>query len=154
MQYKKWKKAVVLALSAALLLPTNVSADLKTDIYVGDVVSISSKDLLVQSNYKSMDEITKEYTQDTGNVTSNNTSIDSSDGKLQTGSGNSIIDGLITDKDLSSELPDKQKKTLSYDDFMKLIGDQNDEIKKKYEDAKKNAQDAQKKRLLKNSGKL
>ena len=145
MQYKKWKKAVALAMSATLLLPANVSADLKTDIYVGDVVSISSKDLQVQSNYKSLDEVTREYTQDTGNVTSNNTFIDTNDGKLQTGSGNSIIDGLITDKDLSSELPNKQKKTLSYDEFMKLIGDQNDEIKKKYENARKNAQDAQKK---------
>ena len=144
MQKKFLKGVTALAMSAVMLIPSNVYADLKTDIYVGDVVSISAKDLQVKSNYKSMDEVTKEYTQDTGGVTSNNTLIASNDGKQLPGSGNSFIDTIISDTDLTDKLPNKTKKTLSYDEFLKLIGDQDSETKKKFEEARKNAQDKQK----------
>lgn len=145
MRRKFFKRITALAVSVAMLIPTNVHADLKREIYVGDVVSISAKDLQVKNNYKSMDEITKEYTQDTGGITSNNTLITSSDGKHLTGSGNSIIDAIITDEDLTGKLPNKTKKTLSYDEFLKLIKNQDSETKKKFEKARKNAQDKQKK---------
>ena len=127
MKYKnRFIKLTALALSTTMILSTNAFAtsSLSGDIYVGDVVSISAKDIQVQNNYKSMDEVEREYTKDMENITSGNTSIDSSDGKLNTGNGNSIIDSLFPDSDISGNipsLPNKQKKTLSYEDFMKLI---------------------------------
>lgn len=149
MSYKnRFIKLTALALSTTMILSTNAFAasSLSGDIYVGDVVSISAKDIQVQNNYKSMDEVEREYTKDMENITSGNTSIDSSDGKLNTGNGNSIIDSLFPGSDISGNipsLPNKQKKTLSYEDFMKLIGDQKSDVKKKFEDARNTAQNKQ-----------
>ena len=115
MKYKnRFIKITALALSTTMILSTNAFAasSLSGDIYVGDVVSISAKDIQVQNNYKSMDEVEREYTKDMENITSGNTSIDSSDGKLNTGNGNSIIDSLFPGSDISGNipsLPNKQK---------------------------------------------
>ena len=158
MKYKnRFIKLTALALSTTMILSTNAFAasSLSGDIYVGDVVSISAKDIQVQNNYKSMDEVEREYTKDMENITSGNTSIDSSDGKLNTGNGNSIIDSLFPGSDISGNipsLPNKQKKTLSYEDFMKLIGNQKSDVKKKFEDARnaaQNKQEQEKKEFLK-----
>ena len=135
----KLRRLTALMATVVMILSTSVygASSLSNDIYVGDVVSISAADLQVKSDYKAMDEVTKEYTQDMEKISSNGTSIDSSDGKLNTGSGNTIIDGLIKNIDLSGTLPNKKKKTMSYEDFLKLSGEQNSKIKEKYEKAKK-----------------
>lgn len=154
MKHRKRNQFVALTLAATMLMPVNVFADLKRDIYVGDVVSISARDLQVKGNYKSLSEVNKEYVKDTGGVTSNNTSIDASDGKHLTGSGNSLINSFITDEDLSGTLPNKTKKTFTYEEFEKLIKDQDSKVKKEYEKAKKKAQDAQKEAQKKGAEKI
>ena len=152
----KLRRLTALMATVVMMLPTSVygASSLSSDIYVGDVVSISVADLQVKSDYKSMDEVTKEYTQDMEKISSNGTSIDSSDGKLNTGSGNTIIDGLIKNIDLSGTLPNKKKETMSYEDFLKLSGEQNSKIKEKYEKAKQNAKDQQTKANKKAAEKL
>lgn len=152
----KLRRLTALMATVVMMLPTSVygASSLSSDIYVGDVVSISAADLQVKSDYKSMDEVTKEYTQDMEKISSNGTSIDSSDGKLNTGSGNTIIDGLIKNIDFSGTLPNKKKATMSYEDFLKLSGEQNSKIKEKYEKAKQNAKDQQTKANKKAAEKL
>lgn len=152
----KLKRLTALATTVVMMFPASAygASSLSSDIYVGDVVSISAADLQVKSDYKSMDEVTKEYTQDMEKISSNGTSIDSSDGKLNTGSGNTIIDGLIKNIDLSGTLPNKKKETMSYEDFLKLSGEQNSKIKEKYEKAKQNAKDQQTKANKKAAEKL
>ena len=59
MKHRKKNQFVALTLVATMLMPVNVFADLKRDIYVGDVVSISAKDLQVKGNYKSLSEVNK-----------------------------------------------------------------------------------------------
>lgn len=141
----KLKSLTAMAVTAVMLFSTdaNAASSLDHDIYVGDVVSISAADLRVQNDYRSMDEVTKEYTQDKEKISSNGTLIDSGDGKLN--DGTSIISGLVSDKDLLGKLPSRKKETLSYEEFIKLIGSQNSEIQKKFENEKKNAQEQQKK---------
>ena len=110
----KLKSLTAMAVTAVMLFSTdaNAASSLDHDIYVGDVVSISAADLRVQNDYRSMDEVTKEYTQDKEKISSNGTLIDSGDGKLN--DGTSIISGLVSDKDLLGTLPSRKKETLSY----------------------------------------
>lgn len=139
---KGWKFLTAWTLILGMV-PVPVYAEVPSTMYLGDVASISAKDLVVNSNYVSLDELTKEYNEERSKQSSNNTNVQSQEGKIS--GGNTLINGLVTDKDLSGNLPGTIKKTLSYEEFMDLIAQNNATAQEKYKQHLKAAQDKQRK---------
>ena len=141
---KKIIKTAAIVTAAVMAVPVQALAAIPATVQVGQVVSISAADMVTYSGYASYDSVERAYSEAVSNITSNNTKIDSSDGKLSVDGGNSIWNDVNTD-DLVKNLPQKESKIMDYDEFMKYLEGQNDEIKKKYEAAKKHAQEEQRK---------
>lgn len=154
--HKYWKQIAAGSLAVMLATPVPIQAAIKKSIYVGDVVSITAADLKVNKGYKSLSELNTIYSEAREKVGSAYSSIESGNnqntngnatggGSGSNGSSGSLIDSIISNGDLSGLLPDKKKKTFTYEEFLELIKGQDSEIAQKYEEARKNMEDEQKK---------
>ena len=154
--HKYWKQIAAGSLAVMLATPVPIQAAIKKSIYVGDVVSITAADLKVNKGYKSLSELNTIYSEAREKVGSAYSSIESGNnqntngnatggGSGSNGSSSSLIDSIISNGDLSGLLPDKKKKTFTYEEFLELIKGQDSEIAQKYEEARKNMEDEQKK---------
>lgn len=154
--HKYWKQIAAGSLAVMLATPVPIQAAIKKSIYVGDVVSITAADLKVNKGYKFLSELNTIYSEAREKVGSAYSSIESGNnqntngnatggGSGSNGSSSSLIDSIISNGDLSGLLPDKKKKTFTYEEFLELIKGQDSEIAQKYEEARKNMEDEQKK---------
>ena len=136
--HKYWKQIAAGSLAVMLATPVPIQAAIKKSIYVGDVVSITAADLKVNKGYKSLSELNTIYSEAREKVGSAYSSIESGNnqntngnatggGSGSNGSSSSLIDSIISNGDLSGLLPDKKKKTFTYEEFLELIKGQDSE---------------------------
>lgn len=143
----KMKRLLCAIMAGVMSLNTTAMAEaVRKTVALGDVVSISMADIRVLSGYKSLDEVKNQYQQDRADAASSFSDVETNEDKLLQKLLEDCMPGWNSSEkitEMSNQLPNKEKKTMSYEKFEDMTRGYGDDIRKRYEEALEEARKRQ-----------